>query len=631
MANVASRSVARQLESLFGGGSVAGLADRQLLERFTTRRDAAGEAAFAALVSRHGPTVLHVCRQLLGDRHHAEDAFQATFLVLARKARSIHVPDLLGNWLYGVALRTARKAKVRLARQHRHEEDGSMSGPGPGSDAPVDQPAMAREEAEALHDELDRLPSPFRLPIVLCYFEGMRSTTTSPWARFEPTPDDPWDLRNVAHLHRRAGFGATRAELLRDVAAGPEASVARLFHPPQLAAEDVEALDGLRQTARASSNLDLLKVGWLNRILHGPDALREKLALFWHGHFATSNKKVESVALMDQQNETLRTHALGSFAALLEAIIPDPAMLVWLDGGTSKKDQPNENFAREFLELFTLGAGHYSERDVREAARAFTGWVRQDPRGGLRETPTFALDPTQVAEGTITFLGKAGRWGPSDIVHMVLDRPEAATFLAKKLYRSFVSEAGAPGPDLIEPLAEEITRNKFAIGPIVEVILRSRHFYSRAAYRQRIKSPVEFSAGLVRMLELPRPALNPLALSAACDAQGQELFAPPNVEGWAGGPAWINSGTLLERTNWAADVIWGRAENGLAPFDPLAWAAHYKIAPGRAAEALMELLLQGDLGDEARQLALDAGRNGSPDGLRKSLQRLVNCPEFQLS
>ena len=160
----------------------------------------------------------------------------------------------------------------------------------------------------------------------------------------------------------------------------------------------------------------------------------------------------------------------------------------------------------------------------------------------------------------------------------MLERPEAATFLARKLYRFFVSEAGTPGPELIEPLAAEIKRHDFAIGPIVEVILRSRHFYSHAAYRQRIKSPVEFSAGLVRMLEVPRPAINPLALSAACDAQGQELFAPPNVEGWVGGPIWINSGTLLERTNWAADVVWGRAENGLSPFDPMAWAARYKIA-----------------------------------------------------
>ncbi len=458
-----------------------------------------------------------------------------------------------------------------------------------------------------------------------------KSSKASPWSRYEPTPDDPWDLRKVAHLHRRAGFGPTRAELQRDVAAGPEASVERLFQPAKLPPEDAEAIDGLRQTARSSSNLDLLKVCWLNRILHGPDPLREKLTLFWHGHFATSNKKVESVTLMDRQNETLRTNALGGFAALLEAIIADPAMLVWLDGGTSKKDKPNENFAREFLELFTLGTGHYAERDIREAARAFTGWVRQDSRGGFQETPTFKHDTAQVDDGPKTFLGNTGRWGPSDIVRITLERPEAATFLARKLYRWFVSEAGTPGPELIEPLAEEVKRRQLAIRPIVGVILRSRHFYSRAAIRQRIKSPVEFSAGLVRMLEVPRPALNPLALSAACDAQGQELFVPPNVEGWVGGSIWINSGTLLERTNWAADVVWGRSENGLMPFDPLAWAARYKLPAGQIAAAFLDLMLQGDVGEEARRLVLDAARDGSPDGLRKVIQRVANCPEFQLA
>ncbi len=147
-----------------------------------------------------------------------------------------------------------------------------------------------------------------------------------------------------------------------------------------------------------------------------------------------------------------------------------------------------------------------------------------------------------------------------------------------------------------------------------------------------MKSPVEFSAGLLRTLEVPRSAINPLALSAACDAQGQELFAPPNVEGWIGGSIWINSGTLLERTNWAADVIWGRSENGLTPFDPLrlGWRSTSCLQT-TAAEAFLDLLLQGDLGDDARRLALDAGRDASPDGLRKALQRLVNCPEFQLA
>ncbi len=176
MSPATTPSVIRQLGSLFDGGSVAGLSDRQLLDRFNDRRDAAGETAFAALVTRHGPMVLHVCRQILGDHQHAEDAFQAVFLVLARKARSIRDPDLLGNWLYGVALRTARKARAQHTRRRKHEEGDAMR----RADAlvepmvePAERAVLAREQAEILHREIDRLPGPFRLPVVLCYLEGM--------------------------------------------------------------------------------------------------------------------------------------------------------------------------------------------------------------------------------------------------------------------------------------------------------------------------------------------------------------------------------------------------------------------------------------------------------------------------
>jgi RNA polymerase sigma factor (sigma-70 family) len=198
MANVMTSSLVRQIESLFDGGSVAGLTDRQLLERFVARRDHAAEDAFAALVTRHGPMVLGVCRQLLGDHQHAEDAFQAVFLVLARKARSIRDPDLLGNWLYGVALRTSRKAKVRRARRRKGEEGRAMRHPGPGSTVPADRSAIDREQAEALHEEIERLPSSFRLPLVLCYFEGL-------------TPDEA-----ARRLHCPAGTVHSRLVRARD-------------------------------------------------------------------------------------------------------------------------------------------------------------------------------------------------------------------------------------------------------------------------------------------------------------------------------------------------------------------------------------------------------------------------------
>jgi len=173
MAYAATGLVIRQIESLFEGSSVAGLTDRQLLERFIARRDPVGEIAFAALVTRHGPMVLNICRSIMGDLHHAEDAFQAVFLVLARRAGSVRNPDLLGNWLYGVAIRTARCAKHQLDRQRKNEEQGAMRRPDSGSNTMVEQQALAREDVEALHDEIARLPGPFRLPVVLCYFEGL--------------------------------------------------------------------------------------------------------------------------------------------------------------------------------------------------------------------------------------------------------------------------------------------------------------------------------------------------------------------------------------------------------------------------------------------------------------------------
>jgi uncharacterized protein (DUF1800 family) len=451
-----------------------------------------------------------------------------------------------------------------------------------------------------------------------------------PWAPYEPSAENPWDLPKVAHLHRRAGFSGTRAELLRDLKAGPEASVTRFFQPAPISPEEAEAIEGLRQTARTSSNLDLLKVCWLNRILRNADPLREKLTLFWHGHFATSNAKVNAVALMDTQNEALRVNALGDFGKLLEAVITDPAMLIWLDGATSKKEKPNENFAREYLELFTMGPGHYTEQDIRQAARAFTGWSRQDG-SGFRDTPVLNWDLQKFDAGSKTFLGKAGAWKMADIVRITLDQPATALFLALKLYRYFVSEAASPGPDLIEPLAREIRDHKFQIAPVVRMILRSGHFYSKAAYRQKIKSPVEYSVGLIRSLEVPRPAFNPLALAATCDTQGQELFAPPNVAGWTGGQTWINSGTLLERHNWATDIIWGRAENGLQAFDPIAWAKVYERPPAKAGDAFLDLLVDGNLPDPTPATVLEPGRDGTADGLRKSIQRIVNCPEYLLA
>src|SRR3954469_7003118 len=237
----------------------------------------------------------------------------------------------------------------------------------------------------------------------------MTRTGEEAWAPFEPGPEDPWDLRKVARLHRAAGYGATWGELGRDVAAGPAESVGRFFHPPDPSEEERAVREGLRAGAVGSADPRRLRAYWLYRMLFGADPLRERLTLFWHGHFATSLAKVDSVSAMAAQVEALRERALGDFAGLLEAMTSDPAMLVWLDGGTSKRERPNENFAREFLELFTLGKGAYSEADLREAARAFTGWT-SDGRNTMsfERNPTFVFDDETHDGGPKTFLGETG-------------------------------------------------------------------------------------------------------------------------------------------------------------------------------------------------------------------------------
>ncbi len=455
-------------------------------------------------------------------------------------------------------------------------------------------------------------------------------TDAGPWSPYAPSVEDPWNLRKVGHLHRRAGFGATWAELKRDLAAGPAQSVARLLDPPAPKTEEAQTFDLLCGAAIAADDLDRLKAAWLYRIVYGADPLREKLTLFWHGYFATSVVKVRSLSPMYRQHAALRQHALDGFATLLSAMVVDPAMLVWLDGSGNRKEKPNENFAREFLELFAVGAGHFTEADVREAARAFTGWIAvgADPRAA---TEAARFDRDLFDDGPKTMLGRTGRWGHADVVRIALELPAAAEHLASRLYRFFISEAAEPAPELIGSLAKELREHDYSIRHVIGVILRSRHFFAQAVARQRIKGPVEFAAGLARVLEVPPASLNLLALAAACDRQGQELFAPPNVKGWDGGTTWLNSATLLERAAWSNDIVWGNPAFGLAQFDPLAWAIGHGIVAGRLADSLADLLVQGDLGADALALIRTAGRSGRPDGLRQGLQRLLNCPEFQLA
>jgi uncharacterized protein (DUF1800 family) len=451
------------------------------------------------------------------------------------------------------------------------------------------------------------------------------------WAPYEPDAKCPWDLGKVAHLYRRAGFGATWSEINRDLLAGPAASVNRLLEPPEDLPAERQVIDGLRVGISNAADLrvERLKAYWLYRIVFGGDSLREKLTLFWHGHFATSNRKVQNVERMLAQNELFRRHALGGFRNLTTAILSDPAMLVWLDAAGSRSEKPNENLAREFLELFTLGIGHYTEADVRQAARAFTGWVNTGSEGDYAAPLQF--NPAVFDGGPKTFLGRTGAWNAADVARITLDHPNAAVHLARNLYRYFVRDDQEPGVELLEPLADELRTHHFSIRHALELIFRSRHFYSIEVRRHLIKSPVEWSAGLIRILEIPRSHIDLVMLASICDRQGQSLFYPPNVKGWEGGRAWISSATVLARANWSADLVWGNPSLAIEPFDVASWVAAAQVAPGRAVDHLAQLLLQDDVDPQARAVAIETGRDGRPDSLRKAIQILLHCPEFQLA
>jgi uncharacterized protein (DUF1800 family) len=281
-------------------------------------------------------------------------------------------------------------------------------------------------------------------------------------------------------------------------------------------------------------------------MMHGGHPLREKMTLFWHNHFATSATKVQSATLMYRQNQLLRQHALGKFSTLLHEVGRDPAMLVWLDASQNVKGRPNENYAREVMEIFTLGVGNYTEKDVRESARAFTGWSVEEQRA------VFAAD--RHDDGTKTILGQSGKWKDDDVGRILLDQPAAARFLAGKLYRAFISETEPPAP-LLEALARRFRTSGSRIDTVLGILFRSRLFFSRHAFLRRVKGPVEFVLGAVQSA-WPGPA-SPADLALALEKMGQTLFAPPNVKGWPGGRDWINTSTLLARHNFAEQVAMG--------------------------------------------------------------------------
>lgn len=445
------------------------------------------------------------------------------------------------------------------------------------------------------------------------------------WSPFEPGAEMPWNRDRAAHLFRRAGFGANWHELERSMAEGCQASVERLIAGKPESQSFYADADRAVEALLGSSGAQHLPAWWLHVMLRTPHPLLEKLTLFWHGHFATSAAKVTDPRMMHRQNAILRRHALGRFGSMLNDVAKDPAMLIWLDSVTNHKAHPNENFAREVMELFALGLGNYTEHDIKEAARAFTGWE-------LRQGE-YRFNRSQHDAGPKTVLGQTGPWTGDDVLRILLMQPAASRFLVRKLFRQLVCETSEPPERLIEPLATVLRVRDYDLAWLAQTMLGSRLFYSPLAMRQRIKGPVEFAIGLLRAVDA---TANTYALADSLRTLGQAVFFPPNVKGWDGGTTWINSATLVGRANLVWDLLSdreGRFKTRVR-LERLGALAGMQDA-AQQARRLVELLLSFDVPErvavQLTAVAADASAGDEHARLSRVAQAVATLPEYQLA
>lgn len=408
---------------------------------------------------------------------------------------------------------------------------------------------------------------------------------------FVASSSDPWDARKAAHLLRRAGFGPLPEEVTRAVSAGLDRTVESLFaFPPEPPApavfDDVRGAERQLESAlepllAARQRIDLkthpelralyqevgrahgralvaLAAWWMDRMATSPAPLQEKLVLFWHGHFTSAFGDVHDAIAMFNQNQLFRRSAAGNFGRLLDGVARDPAMLLYLNNDTNRRGHPNENWARELMELFTMGIGHYTETDVKESARAWTGWTLRGYRPG-DDRRAFDFKPLLHDAGPKVFLGQAGPWDGGDIMRIILAQDATPRWIAGKLAAFFV----APSPDqaLVDAVAGELRAANYELGPVLRAMFRSQAFYRPEVMLAQVKGPVEFAVGAARHLGIDAPDW--VRVYQAAGAMGQRLFFPPTVAGWHGGTAWINAGTIFARTDLAAALASGR----LGPVD----------------------------------------------------------------
>jgi len=479
--------------------------------------------------------------------------------------------------------------------------------------------------------------------------------------RFRPSAADPWDRVKAAHLLNRAGFGGAPEEIARLASLPVEAAVEELLNfegvPESFPAIDFSALHemyeellrarrdradeaALRRVVQQINRANIVKfqelrAAWMRRMIETRRPLQEKMTLFWHGHLVSGLPETRVAEHMAIQLELFRRLAAGNFKELILAISRDPAMLSYLDNNSNRKGKPNENYARELLELFTMGIGNYTEQDVKEAARAFTGWTFF--------ANTFVFRRDQHDDGTKTFLGRTGNWDGTDIIDIIFEQPATARFLPRKLWEFFAYQS--PEESLVQDLAEVFRRSRWEIKPLLRTILLSEGFFSQQAIRSKIKSPVELVVGAVRQTGAQIPDE---VLVRATDLMGQRLLYPPNVGGWPQGRGWVNTATVLLRYNFSGLLLNGTMPGALrrrtvpAGVDHLIDAARVRTT-GDVIDQLVDRFIQGRLDGRRRWGLLRAfgtNREDAPwrlDGarsqeqLRSAVHLIMSMPEYQLN
>jgi len=487
---------------------------------------------------------------------------------------------------------------------------------------------------------------------------------------YTPSSDEPFDEVKAAHLLNRAGFGGRPDEIERVMKLGPQYAVDWLMDFPDAPADeesktdqpDLSPVEGypknfrelreklanktpeerkaLQQMLMQANREALVQVvgWWMKRMASGPFPLQEKLTLFWHGHFTTSAKDERAALLMWQQNELLRRQSAGNFREFVRQISRDPAMLDYLNNQQNKKAHPNENYARELMELFTLGIGNYTEDDIKQAARALTGWGH--------DGQDFVFRRFDHDDGEKQFMGRRGNFEGDDVIDIILENKACAPYIAGKLFRSFAYDV--PEDGVVESLGAQLRDAKWELRPVLRTILTSKAFYQPRAVGVQIKSPIQLVVGTVRLLDLEFP--QPQRLANPLNLMGQVPMMPPNVKGWPGGRMWINTSTLFVRYNTAVFLAGGAMPDSGDRLGKSFFGGKFKgpsqdrgditgnFRPKNAAGSADELvdqwvgrLIQRPIDDEKKSVLREAlGDDPNAASVRKMIQLIVSTPDYQL-